>query len=157
MCLIVDTCCISRVFNQDNAEHKHFAPALKWITDGKGKLIYGGTKYGIELRKCGEVLVRTVTELGRKMRLIEIDRDEVDRVAAELRRKVAKDDFDDEHIVALVILSRCCVVCTCDARAFPYLKRRDLYPKDVKRPAIYRGRPNNKDLCCEKYMAEICR
>ena len=62
-------------------------------------------------------------------RLVRIPDDAVDALAAELKKRVPQKEFNDEHIVALVALSKCCVVCTDDKRAIQFLKRKD--PKGV--------------------------
>ena len=49
MCVIVDTNCLASVFERKSEKHPQFAPVLEWIIFGKGKLIYGGSKYIGEL------------------------------------------------------------------------------------------------------------
>ena len=44
MCLVIDTCCLAIVFDGGNKKHVKFVPVLKWVTEGKGRMIYGGTK-----------------------------------------------------------------------------------------------------------------
>ena len=80
----------------------------------------------------------------------------VDKTAAALKERVNDENFDDEHLVALVSVSKCRVVCTDDQRAYPYLKRGDLYPPGVKRPKIYRT-ARNADLCCAANVVDVCR
>ena len=52
--------------------------------------------------------------------------------------------FNDKHIVAIINISGCRLVCTKDAASMPYLKNRDFYSKS-KVPKIYSGL-RNKDL-----------
>ncbi len=155
MYLIIDTCCLAQVFDPKNQQHLHFAPVLKWVAFGKGRMVYGGTKYNNELRQAPKFL-RIVVELERARRAIKIPKDKVDPIAAQLKKQVDRPDFNDEHLLALVIASRCCVVCTNDTVAIVYLKYRELYSDyNVKRPKIYSSK-RNQSLCCDRHLAQIC-
>jgi len=158
MCLVIDTCCLSTVFESASKKHANFVPVLKWVTAGKGRMIYGGTKYDTELGKITKVL-SIVSELDKARRAIRVPTATVDALAAELKEKYPEQEFDDEHIVALVIASRCCVVCTEDNIAISYLKRSDVFSDyaGVERPRIYRGHRTHKNLCCDEHIVEICR
>jgi hypothetical protein len=153
MCLVIDTNIFFSVFDDTTKEHAHFSPVKQWLMVGKGKMIYGGAKYNDELK--GGKYTGVLAELSRMGKLVKIPAASVDRYAAELKVKVPEENFDDEHLVALVAISRCCVVCTWDKRAFPYLKRKDLYPKGVKPPKIYQWKANAV-LCCKKYVVAAC-
>jgi hypothetical protein len=158
MCLIVDANCFGCVFNPNTREHRRFVPVYNWLMYGRGgRLIYGGTKYKKEVDFTTSHYRRLLTEIERKGRLLPMSDRKVDAAAIEVRRKAKNDPrFDDEHIVALVIVSRCCVVCTDDKRSYPYLKRRDLYPTHVKPPKIYHSARNAK-LCCDNHVVDICQ
>jgi hypothetical protein len=158
MCLVIDTCCFALVFGGTIKEHDRFIPVLHWITEGKGRMIYGGTKYNTELRKARWML-GIVAELSRKRRTIQIPNAIVDPIATALKVQFPEAAFDDEHIVALVIASQCCVVCTDDNKAIAYLKRRDVFSAyaGVERPKIYRGHKSHKKLCCDQHIVKICR
>jgi hypothetical protein len=158
MCLVIDTCCFALVFDSSIKQHAKFIPVLKWITEGKGRMIYGGTKYNIELGRTTKAL-GIVSELSRKRRTIQIPNASVDPIAAALKARFPEPAFDDEHIIALVIASRCCVVCTNDNPAISYLKRLDVFSdyRDVERPKIYRGHKSHMKLCCDKHIVGICR
>jgi hypothetical protein len=58
---------------------------------------------------------------------------------------------------ALVIASRCSVVCTVDHAAMRYLKGAGQlgYP-GVRRPKIYRGHKKHRDLCCDAHITGVC-
>jgi hypothetical protein len=158
MCLVIDANCFALVFNKSIDEHKKFIPVLNWITEGKGRMIYGGTKYNTELRTARWML-GIVSELSKKRRMIQVPDATVDPIATALKVKFPEAEFDDEHIVALVIASRCCVVCTKDNPAISYLKRLDVFSDyaGVERPKIYKGHKSHKDLCCDENIATICR
>ena len=55
MPIIVDTNCFANVFSRNATRHNEFEPVLNWILRGKGKLIYGGTKYKTELKKSYKI------------------------------------------------------------------------------------------------------
>jgi hypothetical protein len=156
MCLVIDTCCLAFVFDGRNKKHASFAPVLKWI-NGEGYMIYGGTKYNDELRRAPKYL-SYVAELSRRRRTIRIASETVDPIAAELKRKMPEPEFDDEHLVALVIAARCCVVCTIDDVAISYLKRTEIFrAAGLVRPKIYKGGKKHHELCCRSHLAAICR
>jgi len=155
MCLVIDTCTIPKVFDQSNKEHERFAPVLKWVTQGDGRLIYGGQKYNAELRRLPRY-IKIIVQLARGGRVVELPNTRVDQFAAKAKAKVADRAFNDEHLVALVAISKCHVICTDDEAAHPYLKRPDLYPSKVKPPKIYRH-ASHRTLCCGHHIVEICR
>jgi hypothetical protein len=98
---------------------------------------------------------KVFVELNQKGKLVSVDNDKVDAWAQNLKKKVPDAAFDDEHIVALVGISKCCLVCSDDKRAYPYIKRLDLYPKGVKPPKIYAS-VRNAGLCCDQHITKIC-
>ena len=117
-------------------------------------MIYGGSKYLAELGEVRRIL-RLVGELHRKGRVQILSRTHVDELAGEAKQIIPDEEFDDEHIVAIVIASRCRVVCTDDKDAMSYLKRRELYTKyELKRPKIY-CEARNHDLCCSENVVQM--
>jgi len=149
MCLVIDTGCIPKVFDPTNREHGRFIPVWEWINSGRGYMIYGGTKYLTELNRLSRYL-RLIAELNRKGRLVIISKTQVDQVSVEIKQKINKSDLDDEHLMVIVIVSRCMVVCTDDLMAIPYLKMTDIYAGyHVKRPKIY-CKLQHGSLCCDR-------
>lgn len=118
-------------------------------------MIYGGTKYGVEVSDRIKKFGRLLVDLKRKNRLIKLDDSRVDVIAADLKIIVPDERFDDEHIAAMVIVSKCCVVCTDDIKSLPYLRDRKLYPKGTKAPNVYHTQAD-AGFCCDKYLAKIC-
>ena len=156
MCLVIDTCCLTMVFDGNNQLHSGFQSVLRWIT-GKGCMIYGGTKYNEELRRLTKILP-LVVELAKQRKAIQIENPSVDAIAAQLKRKYPEDEFNDEHIVALVIASRCRVVCTNDNAAISYLRRPDVFAgSGASRPSIYRGLRVHQRLCCDRNIVAVCQ
>jgi hypothetical protein len=120
MCVIIDSNCLAMVFDHDNKQHSRFVPVWNWV-NGKGCMVYGGTKYMEELQKLPRYLA-IVVELRKTRHAIPVQTKTVDRIAATLKREYPDPKFNDQHIVALVIASRCVVVCTDDKKAISYLK-----------------------------------
>jgi predicted nucleic acid-binding protein len=153
MCLIIDACTFHAVFNRDDENHSKYKPVLDWITNKRGKMIIGGKKYHEEL--VGASYLRILAELDRQRRLVKLPDNDVNRLASRLKRQVNHRDFDDEHLVAMVTVSKCRVVCTNDDRAIPFLQRRDLYPHYFKLPKVYKT-VRNAGLCCHENVVGAC-
>lgn len=134
MCIVIDTCAISRVFTAGDAD---FDAVRRWIVEGRGKMVFGGTKYNEELLKLGRYLA-VIQELTRQRKTVVVNRDLVDEAEARVREMEPCADFDDPHIVAIVKVSRCRVVCSTDARADRFVQDRRFYGAPV--PSIYRHR-----------------
>lgn len=155
MCVIIDSCCLPCVFNDKDKCHPAFAPIARWINEGTGKIIIGGSKYREELGKLASYLP-IISELDKKRRVVKIPDDLVDALAAKLKLARPEAAFNDEHLVALVITSRCAIICTNDKIAMPYLKLAEFYKKPVKRPSIYKSR-SHASMCCDKNLVSVCR
>jgi hypothetical protein len=156
MCIVIDACCVAKVFNPSDEQHSHFAPVLEWVIRGNGRMVYGGTKYSAELGKLRRYL-KLIGELSRKGRVIQLPNAEVDVIADNLKSGIGDAKFNDEHLVAIVIASRCCVVCTNDDVAISYLKRPAFYScHRMKHPKIYTSE-RNRNLCCNRHVTDICR
>jgi hypothetical protein len=152
--LVIDTCTFPWVFDENARNHHRFIPILKWLMAGRGKIIFGGSKYKKELR--GTAFKGILIEFERRGKLVRVPDGQVDKLSEELKNRVPDWDFDDEHLVALVSIMGCCAVCTDDKRAVPYLKRRDLYPPGIKPPKIYRY-ANHGALCRNEHIVPFCR
>src|SRR5271167_988161 len=105
MCAIVDTNVFGLVFNKKNDGHEEFAPINAWLYKGKGKLVYGGAKYSREIK--GGLFTRTLVELSRMGKTVLVPPKKVDDYAKWLKTVAPENEFDDEHLVALVALSGC--------------------------------------------------
>lgn len=152
MCVIVDANTLSSVFKDDAMKKQQFEPVLKWVLEGKGKFIIGGTKYLNELRKvkvASEFL--SMLKMRTKDKVVMLDKEKVDKYQRIVEEKVNDPKFDDPHLPAMVITSNCMVICSLDARSIEYVTRHDLYPKGVDVPRYYTG-VHNIDLLCDKYI-----
>ena len=87
--------------------------------------------------------------------MIEVKDSEVDSWVITLSKKINHRDFDDPHIIAIVIVSRCMIICTKEVRALRFFKDKSLYPRGISRPKLYTSK-RNKNLLSDKYIASIC-
>lgn len=154
MCLVLDTNVFGAFFDPNNTKHDDFIPALNWVVSGKGKLVYGGTKYKAEMKEARK-FIRFFAALQRAGKMILLCDSDVDSHESNLVKIESNKDFDDPHLVAIILSSECRIICTNDKRALPYLKRTDFFKGKVKKPKIYQSR-RNASLLSDKYIAAIC-
>jgi hypothetical protein len=158
MCLIVDANAFGSVFNPRATKHESFKPVLTWLLSGHGGgLIFGGSKYKLEVNLRSSKYRPLIQELEKKNRLIEVCSRCVDEIAEELKQAVPDQAFNDQHIVALVIVSRCRVVCTEENEAIPFFKKRSLYPAGSEPPLIYKDKRNKSIVRNAANIVDVCR
>lgn len=145
MAIIVDTNCFSRVFCRNNKEHEEFAPVLEWILNGKGFLVYGGSKYKQELKKCKRYL-HFFNMLKSAKKAFAFDDDAIDKLQLKYEKLIDDPDFDDPHLPALVRVSKCRLICSTDLRSIPFVTNPDFYPKRFHVPQFYCGKKNESLL-----------
>jgi hypothetical protein len=143
MCIVIDADCLSRVFRADNAEHHLFKPVLDWILDGPGIIVYGGTEY----LKQAKSFISLFSELARHRKVHAEKRNVVDEREKWVRAKVQDKDFDDQHIVAILLETECRLVCTVDKRSHKFLTHRAFFPQVRSRPRVYGGPGDVAKLC----------
>jgi hypothetical protein len=154
MCIVIDTNTFASVFNPESQRHDEFKPVLDWIIYGKGKIVYGGSKYKTELKKARRYF-GLFSELRKCRKVIEVDQEAVDRIQWEIETKITHADFDDPHLVAIISVSGCRLICSDDETSHPFLKTKSLYPKNVRCPKIYR-RSAHRNMLCERNIAGVC-
>lgn len=86
MCVIIDTNCLASVFECKSENHPQFAPVLEWIIFGKGKLIYGGSKYIGELSKTRKYL-KIINLLKNKGKAICVEKERLIKNKSVLKKK----------------------------------------------------------------------
>ena len=138
MCIVIDTNSLASVFDQKSEHHAEFRPVLEWIVLGNGKIVYGGTTYKRELAKATKYF-RLLVELKKVSKIVEIDSVRVGEIEQRLAQTLSHSDFDDPHIVAIIIASGCRLICSADARAFRYFRKL------------------NRGLLQDKNIADCCR
>jgi predicted nucleic acid-binding protein len=153
MCIVIDANAIAYVFNPKNSKHRSFKPVLDWIVYGKGKVVYGGTKYKKELARASSYL-KLILELIKIRKLVEINGKLIDRAEHEIKQRVKSKNLDDPHIIAIFIVSSCRLFCSADKRADRFVQDSSFYPKKHKMPKIYRGL-KHRHLLCEKNIVSL--
>jgi hypothetical protein len=149
MCIVIDANTLSCVFIDSNDDHPKFIPVHDWIIKGKGKMVIGGSKYRKEFEAVTK-LNRLMAELSKINKIRDIDSKLVDSKEKELCDKVTHRDFDNQHIVAIVIISGVHLICTKEKQAIPFLTRNAFYPgRSV--PKIYSSSTNADLLVNNKY------
>ncbi len=151
MCIIIDTNCFSSVFSRTSASHSEFAPVLEWILCGHGKAVFGGSKYRQELNSAKHYL-KIFRLLDTFNRLIKVDDNKVDAEQTRVEGIITHPDFDDPHLAAIVIVSRCKLICSVDTRSIPHITNRVLYNKQSV-PKYYTGL-RNRSLLCDKNIPQ---
>ena len=151
--IVLDINALTLIFDSKNINHMEFRPVLYWVLNNKRAcFIFGGTKYRNELMKMTRYH-KIMNEFKKTGKCIEINAQKIDVNAKQLK-KICKDDvFDDEHIIAILNISRCKLVCTKDIKSIPYIKRKEFY-SDHKIPKIYSS-SKNKYLLNKKNLVEL--
>jgi len=157
MCIVIDINTFHAVFNPDSENHKLYQPVTEWVISGKGKIVCGGSGYLSELVKLKRFM-GLFNQLKKAGKVVWADDVKVDAKEAELKLLCDDDDFDDPHIVALLIVSGCRLICTEDSRSYPYLKKKEWFPKGAALPKIYCAQSVRRagKLLVDKNIADIC-
>lgn len=155
MCIIIDTNTLSKVFKNDNKEHLEFKPVLDWIINGNGKIVVGGTKFDIEIFEKVQWFIKLFNQLKSANKVVVIKNKLVDERQASVEKLKKHRKFDDTHVVALIGVSGCKLLCTHDSNSFPFVQDKTLYPKGKKPPAIYH-KSTNKNLLCNTNISNCC-
>ena len=151
MPIVIDANALTSVFSA--APDEDFVPVKDWVFQDGVKIVIGGTKYKEELSRVIPVL-NMVKELSRAGKVIRADSRDVDRLQ-EVVESVVPAACDDPHLIALIGISRCPVICTKDVRAHPFLKNKTLYPWKNFAPSIYSGRKST-DVLSRKNAEAKC-
>lgn len=151
MCIIVDTNTFSLVFKANSNYTQDFRPVLDWVIGGKGKFVIGGTKYLDELKQNRKALSFLNIMRSKTNKVIILNKNKVDEWQIIIQQKKQDSDFDDPHLPAMVIVSRCLLICSLDKRSIEYVTSKSIYPKNIKVPKYYTG-IHNVNLLCDKYI-----
>lgn len=151
MCIIVDTNVLGPVFNIYNKDHEEFSPILSWIFKGNGKIVFGGTRYTEEIGKYLPLFV----ELKKINKAIHVNACLVDEKEQMVHEMIKDKNFNDQHLVSLLITSGCKLICSADKSAYPFFTHKDFFNSAKTKPRIYSGK-KNKELLTNKYVAKIC-
>jgi predicted nucleic acid-binding protein len=154
MCIVIDTDTLSRVFNREDQEHADFKPVLKWILCGPGIIVYGGTRYMQQLSKAGTYM-KIFAELERCGKVHVEDRQKVDDRERAIATAVPIPGFNDHHIVAILLVTGCLLVCSNNRRHRKYLRNSRFFPRKAKRPSVYGCASDGRLLCTRNIPAKF--
>lgn len=154
MCIVIDSNSIPSVLNPYVSDHSEFKPILDWIDRRNARIVYGGTKYKTELRNMPKYL-GILSQRKKAGQVYEADDGSVDEVEEQIKGKTQHTHFNDQAIVAIVIVSNCRFICSSDKTAHPFFKLSSLYPQHVKRPIIY-SNGKHKDLLYHRHVISKC-
>ncbi len=158
MCIVVDINCLPAMFNERNAAHTEFKPVLNWIQKGRGKLVYGGSKYKQELGRLTRCLAVVIT-LGKQNRTVHVPDQEVDDEQSKIDKSFFHPQFNDSHLVAIIVVSRCRLLCSLDKNSYPFIKSDQFYTgkrPPVKKPKIYSNQ-KHVGLLIDENIVSICK
>jgi hypothetical protein len=154
MCIIVDTNVFSSVLDPESSD-QNFKPIHDWIFSGNGKMVYGGKKYMEELTQSSKY-VKIFNSLSRAGKTIHIVDAEVDDFQSKIEKIITDADFDDPHLIAIVAISGCRLICTKDSRCHKFLKIKEIYPKKSGVPKFYHN-PSQRHLISNQSLKTLCR
>ena len=154
MCVIIDINTFPLVFDKNSKNHNEFKPVLDWVIDGKGKIVYGGSKYNEELKRLPKYL-KVLGQLNRFRKLISINSHLIDKYQEAIEKLPDSKGFNDPHLVAIAFISKCEIICSLDKKAHPYLNKKTFYPNNSPRPKIYSG-IKSASVISDKYITKIC-
>lgn len=153
MCIVVDTCAFSSVFNERSKDHNKFEPVKKWITKGPGFMVYGGSRYHFEIKNSTK-FIGVIIELRKAGRAKEIVKAIVDQEELLVKSILQDCRCNDTHLIAIIRASGCKLICSADRKSDRFLKRRSLYIENQSPPKIYRSRAH-KDLLISTNIVAI--
>ncbi len=88
------------------------------------------------------------------------NKENIDRIQSEIEALNHDPDFDDPHLPAIVIDTKCKIICSEDKRSIPFVRDRKFYPNDFT-PPMYFTKSSNKNLLCDENIDDrlkpICK
>lgn len=150
MCTVIDADTFSYFCNPDSSMYSDFQPVRDWIENSSCKIVYGGKYYENHLENHHRFL-RYLTEQEHKGKTESLDNDEVDRVTDAIKENFTGTGFNDHHIVAIVLISRCKLLCSrddglknlidiCYSSSGSTIIKSQLQIRNLRKPSIYRSR-----------------
>lgn len=128
--IVIDINVLSCIFNKNHSQHDCYKPVYDLIYSNNGRaraiIVYGGTKYMQELSKVSQY-ADIILELNNKGKAKCINNNLIDKKEQEIRNALENSKFNDQHIVAILVISRAPIVCSDDKEAHPFFKERKFY------------------------------
>jgi len=156
MCIVIDSCVLPKVFKESDKQHSNYRPVCDWIVNGQGALVYGGTKFEKEIFEHHKWFLKFLGLLQSQKKAIRADTAKVDRRQAVVERLVKDPDFDDPHLLALLGVTGCQLICTGDVRAEKFILDKKLYPKGAEVPSIFKDAKKHVKLLSSEYIGKCC-
>jgi len=151
MAIIIDANCIPCVFSPSNSFHAEFKPVYDWIMEGEGVIVIGGKKYKNELGKISSYL-RIFNELKKIGKVVNGNDLSIDEYERAVISNHSQRLFNDEHLVAMVVETKCMLICSNDLSSIKYVQDKTFYPTGFPFcPAYYTGK-RNKNLLNRRYV-----
>lgn len=157
MCIVIDSCVLPKVFKKADQQHNNYRAVCEWIVNGEGKIVYGGSKFEKEIFDHHKWFLKALGLLQSHGKAIRADKSKVDRRQAIVEKLVKDRDFDDPHLLALLGVTGCQLICTGDTRAEKYILDKALYPKGGSVPAIFKDGKKHTKLLSPAYIGKCCR
>lgn len=150
MCIVCDINVLPDVFSSTEND---FTPIRDWIIKGKrGKFVYGGSSYLKELEKIGTYL-RILKLLGDQNKTVVLDENSVDAIEMEIKKEIDQ-KCDDPHIVAILAVSSCKLICSKDKKSYKFIKGSNFYSQGYH-PKIY-SKKSNSNLLVSRNISKCC-
>jgi len=136
MLLVIDTNVIHKVFKV----FPDYQPVFQSLINGKGIWVYGGDTYRRELRNCINRFLGIIKELRNKHKIDDSQKydEEINNKEKELKEIEPSKDFDDAHLISIIIIRHCEILCSDDKKCDKFINDIRFYPKSTMRPSIYR-------------------
>jgi hypothetical protein len=155
MCIVADPPTFIPMFKASDPEHTSFVAVRDWVTSGPGKFVLGGKKYKAELLSVRSIL-HFLTELEKRGKIVRLDESTVDADETAVKEIEPAADFDDPHLVALIRLTGCRLICVRDPRSHKFLRSARFYATSKDRPKLY-TRQKNSSLLSPQNIAICCK
>ena len=110
MCIVIDANTFHKMVDTNNED---FTPLNNWIQNTDHKIIHGGSTYSKELLLHNDFR-RYLKGLERVGKTKEIETKQVDELEEKLKLYFINTAYDDHHLVAILFISGCKLVCSHD-------------------------------------------
>ncbi|MCJ7720319.1 MAG: hypothetical protein MUO36_02505 [Candidatus Hadarchaeum sp.] len=157
MGIVIDADCFHALFNERNKLHSKFKPVRSLIEEGRLVMVYGGAMY---LKQMEDARVTDAVanwwRIGRAKRVCHKSVDENERglINSIGYHRTKKGKFNDHHLIAIVIVSKCRLVCTKERDNNDHLTRRQHYPRGCHVPFLFTNRTNPRLLSRKGVMVD---
>jgi len=136
MCMLIDANLIPVVFSSRNSRHAEYKCLLEWFLYGKPKIVIGGYFFTKEIAISLKSYLPLFTEFSKLNKVHKIDDAAIQQLTEEINSSENNPDFDDPHLLALLVLSKAKLYCSEDERSYRFVKDKKFYPDGCNPPKI---------------------